>query len=130
MKSSLDARWTSIVKRCECVSDHPFKTSANLPNFLTPPPPFGSFLLLFVGKFGKLLTHSPLKNADDFYGWFISVETLMPTCLLPLAFLMQVQCFKSRFLAVGQISRLAMIFFASPIFEIIFQLFLHVSKSQ
>ena len=68
MKSSLDARWTSIVKHCECVS----------------------------------------------------VETLMPTCLLPLAFLMQVRCFKSRFLAVGQISRQAMIFFASPIFKIIF----------
>ena len=67
MKSSLDARWTSIVKRCECVSDHPFKTSANLPDFLTPP--VGSFLLLSVHKFDKFLTSPPLTNADVLNGW-------------------------------------------------------------
>ena len=45
--------------------DHPFKTSANYSQFLPPASPtVGSFLLLSVGKFGKFLTPSPLKNAD------------------------------------------------------------------
>ena len=39
--------------------DHPFKTSANFSRFLTPTT-VGSFLLLSVGKFGKILTPPPL----------------------------------------------------------------------
>ena len=34
------------------------------------PPTVGSFLLLFVGKFGKILTPPPLKNANVLNGWF------------------------------------------------------------
>ena len=53
--------------------NHPFKTSANFSQFLTPTPlPSAVFLLLSVGKFGKFLTPPPLKNADVLNGWSLT----------------------------------------------------------
>ena len=50
--------------------DHPFNTSANFSQFLTPTSqPLTVFSLLSVGKFGKFLTPSPLKNANVLNGW-------------------------------------------------------------
>ena len=56
VKSSLDARWTSIVKHCECVSVETLMPTSLLPQFyiqLAYKPYFGIWFLLF-GLFGQL----------------------------------------------------------------------------
>ena len=42
-----------------CIRDHPFKTSANFMQFLTPPPLHWQFLLLSIGKLDQFLTPPP-----------------------------------------------------------------------
>ena len=56
VKSSLDARWTSIVKHCECVSVETLMPTSLLPQFyiqLAYKPHFWIWFLLF-GLFGQL----------------------------------------------------------------------------
>ena len=40
------------------------------------PPPSAVFLLLSIGKFGEILTPSPLKNADVLHGWSLTQQLI------------------------------------------------------
>ena len=64
------------------VRDHPFETSANFHDFWPLPSSVGSFLLLFIGKYGKFLTPPPLKNADVLNGWSL-IASLPYTYVFP-----------------------------------------------
>ena len=72
VKSSLDARWTSIVKHCECVSVETLMPTSLLPQFyiqLAYKPHFWIWFLLF-GLFGQLRAVRKKSGFEFFWANF------------------------------------------------------------